>query len=55
MENWTWNATYSGAAQGSIISPILANIYMNELDIFMSDYKQQFDRGDQRAYLAFNF
>lgn len=52
MENWTWNATYSGAAQGSIISPILANIYMNELDTFMSDYKQQFDRGDQRAYHA---
>ena len=38
--------------EGSIISPILANIYMNELDTFMSDYKQQFDRGDQRAYHA---
>ena len=32
MEDWDFHETYSGAAQGGIISPILMNIYMNELD-----------------------
>ena len=49
MENQQYNATYSGAAQGSIISPILANIYMNELDVFMRDYKTGFDKGEKRS------
>lgn len=49
MEDWKWNRTYSGAAQGSVISPILANIYMNELDKFMAEYKKQFDTGKKRA------
>lgn len=31
--------TYSGSAQGSIISPIPANIYLNELDMFIDNYK----------------
>lgn len=32
MENWKYNKTYSGSPQGSSCSPILANIYLNELD-----------------------
>ena len=32
MDNWVFHDTYSGAAQGGIISPLLMNIYMNELD-----------------------
>lgn len=32
MEDWTFNETYSGTPQGGICSPILANIYLNELD-----------------------
>lgn len=29
IENWTYNNTYSGTPQGGIISPILANIYLD--------------------------
>lgn len=32
MENWKYHQTYSGTPQGGILSPILANIYLNELD-----------------------
>lgn len=49
MENWTYHGTYSGAAQGSVISPILSNIYMNELDTYMRDYKLSFDKGVERS------
>lgn len=43
MENWKYYGTYSGCPQGGIISPILANIYLNELDNFMEKIKQDFD------------
>jgi group II intron reverse transcriptase/maturase len=32
MEHWKWNQTYSGTPQGGILSPLLANIYLHELD-----------------------
>ena len=32
MENWQKFRTYSGTPQGGIISPLLANIYLDELD-----------------------
>jgi len=49
MECWQYHRTYSGTPQGSIISPILANIYLNELDVFMEKYKQSFNLGIKRA------
>ncbi len=51
MENQDIHATYSGTPQGGIISPLLANIYLNELDKYMQEYKQKFDRGRKRAVL----
>ena len=43
MEQWTYHNTFSGTPQGSGCSPILANIYLNELDKYMAKYKADFD------------
>lgn len=37
MEDWKYHGTYSGTPQGGIISPLLANIVLNELDKFIED------------------
>lgn len=37
MEQWTYHATYSGTPQGGIVSPLLANIVLNELDAYVED------------------
>jgi len=44
MENWRYSQTYSGTPQGGIVSPILANIYLHELDVFIEQLKQRFDQ-----------
>ena len=43
MEDWEYHQTYSGTPQGGILSPILANIYLNELDMKIEDIKRRFD------------
>ena len=48
MEQWTYNRTYSGVPQGSGVSPVLANIYLHELDKFMEEYAENFCRGQKR-------
>ncbi len=44
VENWQYHSTHSGTPQGGIISPLLANIYLHELDKFVMKLKAEFDR-----------
>lgn len=48
LEDWTHHPTYSGTPQGGVVSPILANIYLHELDLFMEELKTSFDQGKVR-------
>nr|WP_242477418.1 reverse transcriptase/maturase family protein [Bacillus cereus group sp. N8] len=48
LEEWKFHNTFSGAPQGGIISPLLSNIYLNELDQYMMNYIQQFNQGKKR-------
>ena len=48
VDNWKYNATHSGTPQGGIISPILANIYLHELDEFMEKRIAEFGKGGKR-------
>ena len=42
LEIWHYHNTYSGAPQGSIVSPILANIYLDQFDKYMAEYAEKF-------------
>jgi len=49
MEQWEYHKSYAGVPQGSGMSPVLANIYLHELDKFMQHYKASFERNHRRA------
>ena len=48
VEDWTFHNTYSGMPQGGIVSPILANIYLDKLDKYVKEYIRHFDMGTKR-------
>ena len=56
LEDWTWNATLSGAPQGGTVSPVLSNIYLHKLDEFVETvlipkYTQGMTRKRNPAYI----
>lgn len=51
MEEWKYYRTYSGTPQGGIISPLLANIVLNELDKFVEEELIPiYTKGKERKY-----
>ena len=55
LEEWRYHATPSGSPQGGIVSPVLANIYLDRLDSFvesalLSTYNKGEDRKPNTVY-----
>jgi len=49
LEDWQYHGTHSGTPQGGIISPLFANIYLNELDKFVARLAKDFDKPVERT------
>ena len=49
IEDWVFHRTYSGTPQGGIVSPILANIYLDKFDKYIKEYAAKFRKGDRRS------
>jgi group II intron reverse transcriptase/maturase len=45
IEDWNFHRTYSGTPQGGIISPVMANIYLDKFDKYVKGYISTFDKG----------
>lgn len=55
LEEWTYKPTLSGTPQGGVVSPILANIYLDRLDqwvehVLIPDYTRGAERRKNAAY-----
>ena len=49
LEDWEYHQTLSGAPQGGVVSPILSNIYLHKLDVFVETVLiPQYTRGKRR-------
>ena len=50
MDNWIYTRTYSGTPQGGILSPLLSNIYLHELDTYIEETLiPQYTKGKERS------
>ena len=50
LDHWRYGATLSGTPQGGVASPLLANIYLNELDRFVEqELLPVYNRGTRRS------
>ena len=52
MENWKFHKTFSGTPQGGVVSPILANIYLHELDEKIKEIAAGYEKGKGRRRRA---
>ena len=48
IENWRYDKTYSGVPQGTIIGPILSNIYLDKFDKFVEKIIKDRTKGKRR-------
>jgi group II intron reverse transcriptase/maturase len=49
LEEWRYNDTLCGSPQGAVLSPILANIYLDKLDQFIAGHlRPKYTRGTKR-------
>lgn len=49
QETGTHVTSNMGTPQGSVLSPLLANIVLNELDSYIDEFKDSFEKGKKRA------
>ncbi|MCC6383472.1 MAG: hypothetical protein IT304_13275 [Dehalococcoidia bacterium] len=50
VEDWQYKPTFSGTPQGGIVSPLLANIYLHELDTYVAEaLVPRYTRGKRRS------
>ena len=50
MEKWNFTPNFSGVQQGGVISPLLSNIYLNELDKFIEGKLiPKYTKGEKRS------
>ena len=53
-EDFVYNMTYSGVPQGGVLSPLLTNIYLNELDQWIeTTFMKKFNQGTERPKSKF--
>lgn len=49
LEDWNWKTTYSGTPQGSIVSPVLSNVYLDKLDQYVeTELIPKYTKGEKR-------
>lgn len=50
LEDWKYNHTYSGVPQGGVLSPLLSNIYLDQLDQYVERIlTPKYTKGDRKA------